>query len=98
MFLDKTTNDKDDDEVNYILEMIDIFKCINTVLQQDDGTDVEFCNNVCTKYFFITTIKNIYIFLSFFKLPQLCKHHPFYIICFLKVDLRLILTFYYTKA
>ena len=39
--LDKLTDDEDEYEVIHIIEMIDIFKHINTVLQQYDGSDVE---------------------------------------------------------
>ena len=46
------TYDEDDDVVIHILEMIDLFKHINIFLQQDDGTDVEFCNHVLNQSIF----------------------------------------------
>ena len=50
--LDKMTDDEDDDEFTHILQMIYLSKRINTVLQQDDGTDVEFINNVLDQLLF----------------------------------------------
>ena len=96
--LDKLTDYEDDNEVVYILEMIDIFKWINTVLTKDDGTDVEFVIMLWENFASMTIINNIYPSLSSLSLPQLCKHNTFCIICFIKANLRLILNLYYMKT
>ena len=50
-YLDKQTDDEDDNEVIHILEIIDTFKRINTVLHKDDVADVEFSNQVLGQLF-----------------------------------------------
>ena len=52
-YLDKYNDVEDNNYVIQILEMINIFRRINTVLQQDDCIDIEFCNHVLEQLLFL---------------------------------------------
>ena len=71
-YLDKLIYDEDDDEVIYILEIFDPLKYINTVLQQDYGTDVKFSNHFLDQLLFNENYKEEFYY------PFLFLHCPNY--------------------
>ena len=68
IFFYKVTDDEDNNKVIIILDMIDPFKIINTVLKQDDVAAVEFPYHVLDQLLFNEyniTFTYPYIFLYF---------------------------------